>query len=507
MKLIFTCLFLFGFTCFGQSLKDEIDIKVGKQKIYDSKEIKEGYNSNTFKYNDNDVFQSTKMDVDLVVGQHENRYEGFKEVNVLAKKRFYDSQILLKKGGEFYVLFGEASQDEKNYNFYYQKVDAKNFETTGKRTKFTQVKIDGNFKASDFFITVSKDYSKILVTCRFGNKIGSTNELLFTVYNADFDKIWRESQRFANYSMGELYKNILVDNHGNVYYLFSKYLGQVILDPKSGSSTRAYEFRGIVNNGTDYKKYINAVVIDYVISEAVLKVNENNDVFVLGSFSYIGDQLAKGAYIMKVNNKTKEIEYEVFNEFDSKIIIAGNKKYEKKTPKPEKLKRMEMSDFIVNNVFFRENGNLLFVAENNSAKQVGEGSTTTPWIKYLIVMEIDENGKTLWGDKIPINQIIKNYYYRFGSYGLAYVDNELYLIYNKGEVKFNGYDLCVTKFDKTGNRVDDVLINAQNETFKLIPKSSKQISSNEVIFMCEKSKLWKKSRTHSEGYLLKITFN
>ena len=166
-----------------------------------------------------------------------------------------------------------------------------------------------------------------------------------------------------------------------------------------------------------------------------------------------------------------------------------------------------MPDFEFRDIIMKENGGALLTAEQFYISIVTTtdprtGATSSTYYYYyndIIVVDLNPDGTINWTAKIPKKQVSTNDGGFYSSFLMAVRNDNIYLLYNdhianvnipNGPQKFvstrskKNIATVVVTIDGKGNWKKEMLFTAAETKINFLPKSSMQLSDNEILLYC-----------------------
>jgi len=359
-----------------------------------------------------------------------------------------------------------------------------------------------------FTVVFSEDRSSVMVYYDLPVDPKDNERFGAIAFNSEMEILWKNEFELPYHADKFILNQLFLGNNGELFLIGRKFLEKdpgVRRDPKNFQ----YVLLHSANQGNDLIEHIISLE-NYYITDLTASMTPANDIICAGFISERQRSSSiKGVFYIKINDRSKEIEIEKIKIFDYEFITEGmTEKQQKKTDKNlAKGKNIEMPDFEFRDIIMKENGGALLTAEQFYISIVTTtdprtGATSSTYYYYyndIIVVDLNPDGTINWTAKIPKKQVSTNDGGFYSSFLMAVRNDNIYLLYNdhianvnipNGPQKFvstrskKNIATVVVTIDGKGNWKKEMLFTAAETKINFLPKSSMQLSDNEILLYC-----------------------
>lgn len=415
---------------------------------------------------------------------------------------YYD-EVSLKQ-----LLYAQALTDDLSYSG--SPIEADKIEHVPSRDK------------QEFTLIQPDNGNSVMICHNLPFERYNNEKFSYKVYNDSMKVIWSKEIELPYKDHFLKISRQLIDNDANIYLLSS-----VSSERKKGEDNR----HSVPDNNYfllsyNYKenklKEFDITLGDKWITSLSFGMAPNGDIVAGGFYSNTHEQTIAGTFYLRIDNKTHSIVSKNLKAFEKNFMMEF-------LPERKVKKGKELSDFYFDHFIVREDGSVLFVAEQyymqvvntyNDPYGIGPYGVTgySPYygrgnINYqyyyndLIVVSVSSEGVIDWARKIPKRQVSTNDGGYYLSYAMAHNANGIYILFNdnpKNTPSWRNagneiYSMLKTRksiatlayINKSGMVNYSSLFSAKDSKQILRPKMHYQSSLNELIVFSQRGNDYK----------------
>lgn len=421
-------------------------------------------------------------------------------------------QSILKAGGRLYYVFEAINKEDKTFTVYYREIDTDKGSFKEIKTLFTTkgivtlvankqpLMMFGGPVIPKFDVTTSFDGSKILIQYRYKPEVRDDSknydELGFYVFDNAFSKIWNKEVKMPH-TEEEMNNLAYTINKEGVVYMLSRINANESFELITVSNSE-----GLKNKQLPVKKGLFFDRFD-------LRENANGNIIAAGYYANGVETKVYGTHNFSQIHSSKSININgiyVFEISKDGGIVRDNdypfsieliKKYLSKRQKGKAEKREDeglagINDLVMRNFVLNNDGSIVIIGEVYYKRKGGTKSLShyeqslatshhqrqepdTYFWGNIVATKIDANGKLVWSEKMPKNQIVRennmqamfgmgiSYIQGKGAHYILFVDNRSNAMLNIDDDTepdsggFGGY-LTAYKIDDATGKMDKHLI-------------------------------------------------
>jgi hypothetical protein len=299
--------------------------------------------------------------------------------------------------------------------------------------------VKGVYENESYKIITTTDNEKILILHEMYSEKEKKHTRNYLLFNTDLKKIIEKKEEISRDEDKTFDTDgMTLDNAGSLYF-FKNYIG-----------TANYKTSLICYDANKaYESY------EYIIDTTKLNVPSNGELFnsaitfdkegnMLVVGEYIKNRLPAGYFFIKMNTKTKQMVHGRINEFDENFTNQFRTTRQIKKGKNGVIPRT----FSTMKLIVKEDGGIIGTTQwytwGELTKRVKQGSIMTVQhvgeyyiYKDIIAINLSADGKMLWANRIPRNQILKYKYINnigrdlvYFSHFVALSNDKLFIAYN-----------------------------------------------------------------------------
>ncbi len=365
---------------------------------------------------------------------------------------------------------------KESWNIYAQSMDAR-FTTGLKFMRLDSVYYGKDNLADNLKVVHSNNRDKMVAFYPVPGK----NSMNFIVLNKNLELLMRKQVDFplpqGDYGLND----VIVDDEGNIFVILADN-SKLKRDDTNYDRLKVFA----LPNSTYSPQALNLQLTRNFFGKVKFYIDNVNKQLTASGF-YADENLkqAKGYFYKAFDTETFELKRNYQNEFSSEVYkqIVGK----------ETSQNLEgLSTFEVTDVVLRFDGGIILIAEskftNVENMQVPSfvpaagpafRSVTVNYYNDIMVISLTPNGEQEWLKVLRKKQISEDDDGYFSSYALHIRGGELNFVYN--EEVYTKSNVAGYKIDPKGEVGRTVAFNAADEDILVVPRSGKQISSNETI--------------------------
>jgi len=442
------------------------------------------------------------------------------QLNLKFKKSNRKAECFYLFEDVIYIFYRFDDDKTKKYCLYLEKYDKQSMKQIGEITEISTIdyKQAGRIGSEAFRTSMSKDSTKVLIYCYLRNDKEELERFYTTCYDLETMESWSKVITIP-YKVKQIsIRDFVIDNDGNIYLV-----GAMLTTNNSILSFAEIDYYTILaysNNGEELEEYP-IKIQDKTITDIKIDFFDNKDIICAGFFTYdynLTKSIA-GSFYIRLNNETKSIENQSFNDFDIDFIKAycTEKEIDKIENKVVNGNSVEMENVYLDKMFLREDGAVVLIGEQACSESFNTNTTTSNGYNNddIIIIAYDSDGENEWNRKIPKKQTSmyrRDLKLSTSSYHSHFKDDKIYVIcmLNKENMLLNkdlsqcaekmekkdGF-LVLCEIDKNGNLKKDCIINIKDTEVLPMPFVSCQISKDESVMY---------GYTFRNGRLIKFIF-
>jgi hypothetical protein len=440
------------------------------------------------------------------------------ETETNGKTRIVEDIYFLQNNIYAHTSFSNA-KTKVNYLFA-QSIDKTTLKTNPQLKKLAEINFAGfhNRNNGEFNFVVSNDSTKRLVFYNLPYEKGEKEKFGFHVFNQEYELIWEKKVTLPYKEELFEIKDYQLDNSGNLHLLGKVYRGKT-KDKSKGVPNYSYIILTYNAESEEVREYPILPKGKY-LTEMKIATDKKQDIICAGFYSNSSAERMKGSYFIKIDHATGDILTQEYKEFSDEFLKQNmtEKEEQKAQKKLDKGKDLELYQYDLNDIVFKEDGGYLLIGEqfyiHVSTTYTANGASSTTYYYHnndIIVISMDENGIAEWSTMIAKRQVTTNDNGYYNSYTYTYSKGNLFFIFNDNRDNINykqgdyiaSYNkdknsiVTLAVVDETGKYSRKPLFSAKDAEVRIVPTLSKQTSSNTMIIYGNKKK---------EERFAKITF-
>lgn len=423
----------------------------------------------------------------------------------------YEGMYYLNNKIYLFTSFKNKKTDKKF--LFYQTVDKKTLTPNADLKKIAELDFKNNFNSGSFFLTTSKDSSKIMLVKNLPYEKDAAEKFEVKVFDNSMNQLWEEEVVLPYEEKLFAVSRYSLANNGDVYILGRLY-DEKVKERRRGNVNYSYKILAY-KDGKAVKEF-NVSLADKFITDLQLAVSDKGELICSGFFSEKGTYSIAGTYFIKIDASSKQIISQHYKEFPKDFLTqyVTERQAKKIDKKVAKGKDVELYEFDLDELIIREDGGAYLIGEQyyvvvtttTTTDANGNMSTRTTYHYHyhdIIVISFDEEGAIQWWEKIPKRQVSTNDGGFYSSYVRAIYDDELFFFFNDHidnldtweTGKFKNYTagkngiVTMVKLDKAGKQSRQMLYKTKDIESITVPKVCQQISKNEMIVYSQKKKV------------------
>jgi hypothetical protein len=390
------------------------------------------------------------------------------------------------------VVFITYFNKETNINYLYGSTISTQGELNYTMFEIAAVAVESSRKLNDFLITLAQDSSTFLITITPFYEKKVNQEAYFIIVEHNFT-IRKEIPVKFKFKQRDFYlETVELSKDGNIHIMAStRNLEDNFLN--RSRDLRLFTYFSLTDELHEYEVKIG----DNYITNYKIKSAPNGNMIISGFYSDYKYNTMKGVFFLELDTATKTFIHSQTTDFTEAFLseFMSKRKAEK---------GRELMHFEVRELYFKENGEIQFLAEyyeyfiTYNYDQNGLITSTTEHFMYrdVIVANLSETGSVNWWVKIPKLQHATNAFGAYAGMNYTFLNNKIYLIYNehqknttsiKPEVLRNihrkkSWTVLVTIDDK-GNVIKTPLFASRDRKTLLKPQYAVRTSEKEQVMV------------------------
>lgn len=422
--------------------------------------------------------------------------------------RYFDS-----KANTYYMFASELNPSNGKFNRHFEALKV----TDDKFNRFS----------SPFSATRSADSSKVMFLTRYPTKGSENARYGMKVLKDDMSELWSKDIEFPIEDKYFTMMDIEIDRDGNVHLVAQIKMTSQEKNEKDSESKYYVNVYSYFWQTGELKQY-EVGFQEEIMRTIDLQLNRNNELIGTGFYSerkFVNSY--KGFFYLRIDPVSKEVVSKNLSPFSTELLteLIGERKAEK---------GKELPPYVVRAAIPLNDGGMAVVAEHYAYSRYtdSEGNTTETWLfGNTLILYLDSEGKMQTAGVIKKKQLCtaKNgaptLMQQFGLgiypgvnelpyYGLAIMESNknVYILYNENpknaerlqndqkplSVRQKNSVTQLVTITPDGKISSDVLFKSKDKSsgysMPLMPRSSIQYSSNEMIVFGRKGKNMRVSR-------------
>jgi hypothetical protein len=413
---------------------------------------------------------------------------------------YYDDQL--------FVFKSNIDKDAKKKVLYYNRVSTKTMQATGKTTRLSEINYEKKNNSGAYSVRTSRNDACVMVICGLPYDKESNEKNMIVMCDSTLKVLWKKTVTLPY--MDKLFTTLSwsTDDKGNAYCLGKEYKGKA-KEEVGGKQNFQYHIIAYTNSGekkTDYAIKLG----DKFVNDIGFIIGDDGNIICSGFYSKQGRRSTDGAFFLKLDAKTQNVLSSNMKEFDVNFITEGlTEKETKKAEKKEaKGKDLEVLSFDIDDILRKEGGGYVTVGEQffreQHSRTDSRGNVTTYYVYYfydIVVINMDDNGKIEWVEKIPKRQASTTTAY--SGYALVVNKDKLRFIFNdhkenlapKKQGGWKNFDMsdkngiaAMATIDMSGKVTREALFNDRETEVYLRPAVCSQVDDDQLLLFGEKKK-------------------
>lgn len=507
MKKIIGVALILGFTLSASSQDATNKVEVTKGEEFKDanritlKDVIGDYEGKTYVLFEKPVYGGVKYSIGRVGTSL--KFEGSEDIELgrgttLSQATLFGGQII------FFFNVDDNSQKEKRIEAHI--FDKETLKPTGQIKTLATVKTESykDRKTSSVDFVTSFDKSKLLVIANSPLQKGEAGSFGLHIYDEDLTEFWsKEIELPYTDEIFELDKYV-VTNDGDVFVL-GKVLNEK-KDQKKADPTGRYIILEYSKKGDFIQEYA-ADFGDYFINNMILKTSADQEELICAGFLREGKKSGtSGAFIMRLDRKTKEAKNREVVNFTAEFVAQDQKRGAAKKTISEADKGIEVGIAnLVSRGFVRADdggfvlhGEQFYSGEGTLQQGGSTASGSNYYHEHIIVVKFTADNKIQWTQKIPKMQATANDNGNYSSYALHARKDKMFFIFNdnpknlayKGDGKvaplfLKDSFISIVELDANGKISRESLLGPQGKGLYARPRVASQINDNEMIMYSE----------------------
>ena len=539
--LLSTFIFLSFLQAFSQSKSQKVDVLWGNENKATKKSATL---SDIVGYDDTGIYTiitkrkgSFSYDSKITIEHYNKAMNQTKssELDMKYQGKMMDYESILQMNEELYLFTSFNDRNTKRKKLFVQQISRKTLQLVDKQRKVGELDYskgkgidvwsalmrssmlnkETGINKGAFYITVSRDSSKVLVYYNMQNKRGDKDQFGLNVFDLGMNPLWEKVVTLPYAEELFSVQGFEIDNAGNVHLLGLIYYDGLKSRKKDEKPNFKYQILSYYDQGNKLIEYPIKTSGKF-LRDMTIALNDDQDIICAGFYSEQGTYKIIGSYFLKIDAETKEITSKSFNEFGMDFITQNmTEREEKKTEKrAEKGKDVGLYSYALDKIILRQDGGAVLIGEQYYIRVVtnysnnGNGSSNRSRTYHyiyndIIAVNMAPNGEIDWTEKIAKRQSSRNDGGFYSSYATSVVRDKLYFIFNdnpknlfyKGEGKVENYRpnskeslVVLVELDGNGKQRREALFSAKEAEIRTRPKVCEQISTDELVLFGQKGK-------------------
>ncbi len=317
----------------------------------------------------------------------------------------------------------------------------------------------------NFNINASFDETMLLITIHPPYARGEKERIVFKVIDENLEEVFeKEDVQLEEEDQVYSIKQTSISNTGEIYIIGSKYVPR---DRKLGRERSKTEYELVVVSDGDREITPIELKNELFIDNVALTYGEKGELYLGGYYRKEDGTGIDGVFLFTLNEKTAEIEDELYDEFTKEFITEG---WSDRALKKAERKESKGVDLGLSNLEFRQ----VIQHDDGSRSMIGE----VFWITYHT--RTDANGNTTtytvyhYGDLVvtrisPEGEVISHgrynkHYTYYGAYLCFDLNNQVAVVRNTSRLKILDENVEeMSKIDKKKKGGDALIISLISE--------------------------------------------
>jgi hypothetical protein len=326
----------------------------------------------------------------------------------------------------------------------------------------------------------------------------SNENITISVYDENYEKVWREDFEIPYANDKFTIVNVIVDDFGNAHLLGKEYLDGK-KKAKRGESAYKYHVMSFTDNGKtvkDHELFVNSKIL----TDAGIGINAEGKIVATGFYSNNSYSNIDGAFSMVIDLKTKNVENTSLKEFEKEFIQMGmtDKQKKKQDKKESKGEDLEMPEFDLDRIILTPDGGWILLAEQfyitvhtyTTTGPNGSTSTRTVIVYHfddIIAVKMNPKGDIEWNVKVNKSSASSGVTSTL-SYTWGFCGDELVLVYNTSLRK--GSTVEISRVSAKGELKSEVLMENEKDELVLHPAYSRKVNDCKMMLYSARKKVY-----------------
>ncbi len=279
---------------------------------------------------------------------------------------------------------------------------------------------DGSFwNRGNFSVRTSQDQNRILAYYKLPYSKRENERFGLFVFDKSLELIWQRDIELPYEDKLFETQQFMVDNQGNVHLIARLYRDKK-REAVKGEPNYAYHLLSYSAETTEASETVISLG-DVFIIEMNISTKDGKNLYCIGFFSEDKSPTMKGIYALEIDPSNGDIIRSNTSAFSIDFITSmmSQKQAKRARKKEERGKKVELSNFIIDEIIFREDGGISLIGERryfyevsmpvtNSQGMVTHHRTERYYVNdYILVASLDSKLEMEWAKMVRKGQVSK----------------------------------------------------------------------------------------------------
>ncbi|MBS1945372.1 MAG: hypothetical protein JST98_09300 [Bacteroidetes bacterium] len=449
-------------------------------------DVKENGN---FEYVIGDAGNSTFLAVAVKKDLHIQRMDGLKTawqkpLDLKLDKKDLDLKKIILTKNNILVFASRYDKKDNENRLYVSTYDQSGMKPLKVLQPLSVIAADKAANSGSFSVSTSPDRSKVLVRITPPREKNGAERSKMEMYDDGMQLLWSQEFTLPYNDEEFLVEAQRADNDGTVMVLGIKYAVKQERRELKRANKATYEYHLLVYSGDSPAPKDNLISVpDKFLQDMTISLPETGDILCAGLFGNKNSFNARGAYFLRLDRTTKQVQHASYKEFADDLITSymTEKEADKAKKKADKKgEELELPSFTLHDIIHRDDGGAVLLAEQYRANQEcysdSKGNTYCSMHYFyndVIAVNIDPQGNIEWATKVPKRQHSVNDLGQYSSFAVDVKGSNIYLVFN---------DTGENLFLKPGGKVEQFSLTGKDALVVLATIDSKGEVTREALF-------------------------
>ncbi|WP_186755852.1 hypothetical protein [Echinicola salinicaeni] len=437
----------------------------------------------------------------------------FRELKVSNTETIPHFEGIIELGNHLYCFYSTVDKSSKTKTLIAQEINKQTLSLKEKTIPIQSLNYTGipAYQSPEFHYKLSPNHQTLLISSQKKGTKNLENGFMFSVFDKNLSETW--SKEISSPFEKDHYS---IEN----YHITDK--GEVFMLTKTVKTTKNldifwepnYSFQILhIDKDKEEPQLIQPKIGGKFISKMQIATKASGDLICTGFYLDLADSSQSGSYFLtlsKENNKIIHADFQVFKpDRHSKDIPEG-------VSKENNAKSIFSYSF--KDLVFRNDGSSVLIGEQAIITSGNNPRNNIPGTKTsynnISVTSIDPDGKIMWTEEIPKNQVSSAGYSFFSSFANIVLHDKIYFVFNDNPenlcegpckpVQFNPKSpkkevlIALVELDWNGNIKKSALPFSRDLNILTKPGACEQISTHEMVILGQNNKSYQLAKLEFE---------